>query len=64
MTDLIYNKFDKIFEERLIRRYFKMVLEEIRNHKPIPLDEVRTRRRSTTFRDGFILLNTHTITII
>ncbi len=62
-----YSRFDGLFEERFkrnIRRRFTYVLEDIRNYKPFSLAEVRTRRRSTTFRDGFLLLNTHTIQIL
>ena len=62
-----YSRFDGLFEERFkrnIRRRFLYVLEDIRNYIPFPIEEVITRRRSTTFRDGFMLLNTHTIQIL
>ena len=62
-----YSRFDGLFEERFkrnIRRRFLYVLEDIRNYKPFPIAEIITRRRSTTFRDGFMLLNTHTIQIL
>ena len=61
MKEKIYNKF---LEERMIRKYYQFCLEDIRNYKQFPLEEVRTRRRSTTLRDGFLLLNTQTITIL
>ena len=64
MKEKIYNKFDKTFEERMIKKYYQFCLEDIRNYKQFPLEEVRTRRRSTTLRDGFLLLNTHTISIL
>jgi hypothetical protein len=62
-----YSRFDGLFEERFkrnIRRRFIYVLEDIRIYKPFPIEEVITRRRSTTFRDGELLLNTHTIQIL
>ena len=63
----IYNEFNNILEaseKRNIKRYFNLCLEDIRNYIPFPTAEVITRRHSTTFRDGFILLNTHTINIL
>ena len=63
----IYNEFDNILEAREKRnkkRHFDLCLEGIRNYIPFPIAEVITRRHSTTFRDGFRLLNTQTINIL
>jgi hypothetical protein len=63
----IYNEFDNILgarEKRNIKRKFDLCLESIRNYIPFPIAEAITRRHSSTFRDGFRLLNTQTINIL